>query len=1231
MKPNSRFNKPNTTAPNLVLEEVIGLTAKNGNGLASNTLSSECVYLVGSVVVVYDVKLGTQSHLVVSHRLPKPLSCVALSRDGRFVAAGEAGSPSSVLVWDSSTLSIVSELKGHVYGVACICFSPNGKHLVSVGGYIYLWDWRSGELVTKLQATSSCSTVSSVSFSSDAKFIVTAGKKHLKFWVLGSSGRTQINGEMRRSATQALHEKPANLAIHKGSSFISVASSAWISSSYDNCEQAGDCFPIYALTDSGNLSLIHSGLSVKKSVTLKVQKAFALSTSGKLIACACNDGIVQLLAPMSLEYVGSILYSKAKKFYEGNNTIFHAKVPEQDLQQSLALPDAVACQFSALERLVVIYGDHSLYIWDIHDLNQATRCFVLVSHSSCIWDIKNLCCENMHDPSLACTARGCSGGISFATCSADGTIRLWDLALQSDLAKDPEKHHSLKTELLGSSCLVSAGTFERDVVKADLISQEFRSLAVSSDGKYLAAGDCKGNLHIFNLQTSDYTCFQGAHDAEILTLSFTLSTQDMSEDIAEKRYFLASGGRDCVIHLYDVKRNFDLIDRIDDHSAAVTSIKISSNSCRILSCGADSFLVLRDVVIADNGYKILQQHRQKASQCGTVYDMAVDLTCDTVVTVGQDKKIKTFDMTAGKLIRSYNHGKFFGEPIKVIMDPSCTFVVCSFSNKSICIFDFITGEMVAKAMGHAEIVTGVIFLPDCKHIVSVDGYGCVFVWKLPAPLTSRILERLMERSNPLSPRSLVQSPARFHLSFCEECQHPKIKPENVWPLGNSSQSGDGALYPESNHGEASSFKFSTSRLPKWAQAKVTHSNIDCKNLNTSSEAYAPSSPEVQIPSDHASSSPKTDNSCCSSGLLRTFSNTAVDNRWLSVYTVCIDALSSPEMQNLTDTKFPEVPSSLRQDDAVISKDHDPLGVISHSQIEKVGLVSEKHFGCNNNDVSCSPEEVSDKEAQQLHLHESGSKSETTLEANLGNLHCEEDSDMFKQHFGNLSNTHKIKSRNSSVRRFSARYVVQRDYPGDCKKLFSSPIGNRTNKCKSSEDEAANHISEDRSLEVMQIEEVRNFFEQDKTSAQDIEDSTSESARCPDKEHSADNQPRKDKDRKEGSCEGSELGETIDACKEALSSLDAAAESVVRLFLKLEKGSGEEVSSGAAAQFLNEAAERLPLIAQKVNAVARSSQCRKNDQCGSRLGVPEWDQLLGRFAEGISDKIVETQKENTSIH
>lgn len=47
-------------------------------------------------------------------------------------------------------------------------------------------------------------------------------------------------------------------------------------------------------------------------------------------------------------------------------------------------------------------------------------------------------------------------------------------------------------------------------------TQGFRSMAVSSDGKYLAAGDSEGNLHIYDLTSSDYTCLKVNPDIFIL-------------------------------------------------------------------------------------------------------------------------------------------------------------------------------------------------------------------------------------------------------------------------------------------------------------------------------------------------------------------------------------------------------------------------------------------------------------------------------------------------------------------------------------------------------------------------------------------------------------------------------------------------------------------------------------------------------------------------------------------
>lgn len=57
---------------------------------------------------------------------------------------------------------------------------------------------------------------------------------------------------------------------------------------------------------------------------------------------------------------------------------------------------------------------------------------------------------------------------------------------------------------------------------------------------------------------------------------------------------------------------------------------------------------------------------------------------------------------------------------QVRLDPSGMYVVCSHSDRVLRVYDFLNGELLAYAMGHAEIVTGMIFLQDCRRLISVS-------------------------------------------------------------------------------------------------------------------------------------------------------------------------------------------------------------------------------------------------------------------------------------------------------------------------------------------------------------------------------------------------------------------------------------------------------------------------------------------------------------------------------
>lgn len=111
---------------------------------------------------------------------------------------------------------------------------------------------------------------------------------------------------------------------------------------------------------------------------------------------------------------------------------------------------------------------------------------------------------------------------------------------------------------------------------------------------------------------------------------------------------------------------------------------------------------------------------------------------------------------------------------------------------------------------------------------------------MPAPLSSRMLQKMKENLGSLSPSSLAQSVDFSQIFVYEEKDEQcRINAVDVLLPGNSNQTGKKIPCQSGGHRETSTFKFSISRLPRWAQAKVKISDIVSSDLKfTLSQVYA---------------------------------------------------------------------------------------------------------------------------------------------------------------------------------------------------------------------------------------------------------------------------------------------------------------------------------------------------------------------------------------------------------
>lgn len=194
----------------LNLRAIMGFNGKVPGGLVYHPDGKHVIFPLGTTVVIKDVVANTQAFLQGHTDI---VTSVALSRDGRFVASGQAtslGLRAPVLVWDfaaavrnantsDTTGELLHELVLHKGRVDAIDFSAGGKYLASLGGpddnSIVVWDLESGEPICGTKAASHHAHAIKW-FNNSETELVSAGQFSVRRWELDLTRRRLIPEDM---------------------------------------------------------------------------------------------------------------------------------------------------------------------------------------------------------------------------------------------------------------------------------------------------------------------------------------------------------------------------------------------------------------------------------------------------------------------------------------------------------------------------------------------------------------------------------------------------------------------------------------------------------------------------------------------------------------------------------------------------------------------------------------------------------------------------------------------------------------------------------------------------------------------------------------------------------------------------------------------------------------------------------------------------------------------------
>ena len=364
----------------------------------------------------------------------------------------------------------------------------------------------------------------------------------------------------------------------------------------------------------------------------------------------------------------------------------------------------------------------------------------------------------------------------FLTWSADGTIAFWDL--------DGRGQGLLKTEV------------EQISSSIDDVDNQCLVVRASKGSVFLVTGDRYGVMRILNTADQTRTFDVKAHSSDIYDIAIFEGGETS---------IIASCGRDRIIQLFRcVSGQWSLIQTLDDHAASVGGLIFADNGEKLISFSTDRTIHIRQLVKKEvDGLDVigaipLRIITLKASPVSMV--ACLDDSMSNFVVSLLDRTVATYDIVTGRLVSSFKVSDGDGSEA-VVLDalrigmpglsgrPTILAGV-SGTDKSVRIYDALTGSFLDREWGHAAAITDVALLEDRdsdqKTLISTGSDGTIMIWDLsPRPPELADSIEIDRNTSPPKEATSARQPLRRVLSRAELAEFQRASPVTT-PTGRSS-------------------------------------------------------------------------------------------------------------------------------------------------------------------------------------------------------------------------------------------------------------------------------------------------------------------------------------------------------------------------------------------------------------------------------------------------------------